>query len=141
MDDVARATALIARSRRILALTGAGVSTASGIPDFRGPQGRWTQDPDAEKVSTLSHYLYDDDVRRKAWRIRATSPALTAEPNPAHHALVDLERAGRLAGIVTQNTDGLHQLAGVDPRKLGGQGGGGGCGVFSHGGIVPAHSY
>ena len=112
MDDVSRATALIARSHRILALTGAGLSTASGIPDFRGPQGRWTQDPDAEKVSTLSYYLGDEDIRRKAWRFRSTSPALTAAPNPAHLALVGLERAGRLAGIVTQNTDGLHLAAG-----------------------------
>ena len=115
MDDVTRATELIARSHSILALTGAGLSTASGIPDFRGPQGRWTQDPDAEKVSVLSYYLGDEDIRRKAWRIRATSPALTAQPNPAHRALVDLERAGRLAGIVTQNTDGLHLVAGSDP--------------------------
>ncbi len=115
MDDLARATELIARSERILALTGAGLSTASGIPDFRGPQGRWTQDPDAEKVSTLSYYLYDEEVRRKAWRIRASSPALTAQPNPAHQALVELERAGKLAGIVTQNTDGLHLVAGSDP--------------------------
>lgn len=112
MDAFTKATDLIARSNRILALTGAGLSTASGIPDFRGPQGRWTQDPDAEKVSVLSYYLQDEDIRRKAWRIRATSPALTAEPNPAHLALVDLERAGRLAGIVTQNTDGLHLVAG-----------------------------
>ena len=84
--DVARD--LVARSTRILALTGAGLSTASGIPDFRGPQGRWTQDPDAEKVSTLSHYLYDEDVRRKAWQIRAESPHWDAAPNPGHLALL-----------------------------------------------------
>ncbi len=118
MDDIARAAELIARSQRIVALTGAGLSTASGIPDFRGPQGRWTQDPDAEKVSTLSCYLDDEDVRRKAWRIRATSPALTAQPNPAHLALVELEKAGKLAGIVTQNTDGLHLVAGSDPDRV-----------------------
>ena len=106
---------LVAGAGRVVALTGAGISTDSGIPDFRGPQGRWTQDPDAEKVSVLSYYLGDEDIRRKAWRIRATSPALTAQPNPAHRALVDLERAGRLAGIVTQNTDGLHLVAGSDP--------------------------
>ena len=118
MDAFDRAAQLIAQSHRILAVTGAGLSTASGIPDFRGPQGRWTQDPDAEKVSTLSYYLHDEDVRRKAWRIRATSPALTAEPNAAHRALVDLERAGKLAGVVTQNTDGLHLAAGSDPGRV-----------------------
>lgn len=115
MDPLTRATGLLAGAHRVLALTGAGLSTASGIPDFRGPQGRWTQDPEAEKVSTLSYYLYDEEVRRKAWRSRATSPALTAQPNPAHLALVDLERSGRLAGIVTQNTDGLHLVAGSSP--------------------------
>lgn len=109
---------LLGRSRRLLALTGAGLSTASGIPDFRGPQGRWTLDPDAEKISTLSYYLYDDDVREKAWQARLHSPARTAEPNAGHRALVELERSGRLAGIVTQNTDGLHLLAGSDPARV-----------------------
>lgn len=118
MDDFARAADLIARSHRILAVTGAGLSTASGIPDFRGPQGRWTQDPDAEKVSTLSYYLHDEDVRRKAWRFRADAPHWGATPNAGHHALVDLERSGQLAGIVTQNTDGLHELAGSSPEIL-----------------------
>lgn len=108
---------LVARSSRILALTGAGLSTASGIPDFRGPQGRWTQDPDAEKISTLSYYLTDEDVRRKAWRARAHSAHGEAAPNAGHLALVDLERAGKLAGIVTQNTDGLHLVAGSSPQQ------------------------
>lgn len=116
MTDFDRARGLIARSSRILALTGAGLSTASGIPDFRGPQGRWTQDPDAEKISTLSYYLGDEDVRRKAWRARASSAQWDASPNAGHRALVDLERAGRLSGIVTQNTDGLHLLAGSSPE-------------------------
>ena len=114
-DDFARASELLGSGRRILALTGAGISTASGIPDFRGPQGRWTLDPDAERISTLSWYLTDDAVRRKAWRARAESAHWAARPNPGHLALVDLERSGRLAGIVTQNTDGLHQLAGSSP--------------------------
>lgn len=94
---------------RIIGTTAAGTSTAA----WTGMLNR--RDPDAEKVSVLSYYLGDEDIRRKAWRIRATSPALTAQPNPAHRALVDLERAGRLAGIVTQNTDGLHLVAGSDP--------------------------
>lgn len=118
MDHFARAADLIARSSHLLALTGAGISTASGIPDFRGPEGRWTRDPEAERISTLSYYLFDEDVRRRAWRARATSPALTAQPNAAHRALVDLERAGKLAGIVTQNTDGLHLAAGSDPGRV-----------------------
>ncbi|QIK72352.1 NAD-dependent deacetylase [Propioniciclava coleopterorum] len=116
--DLTTARDLVAHSRRILALTGAGLSTASGIPDFRGPQGRWTQDPEAERISTLSWYLEDDDVRAKAWQARAHSPARTATPNAGHLALVDLEDSGRLAGIVTQNTDGLHLLAGSTPRLV-----------------------
>lgn len=112
MDAFDTAVALIARSRHVLALSGAGLSTASGIPDFRGPQGRWTLDPDAERISTLSWYLGDEDVRRKAWQVRAGSPHWSAAPNAGHQALVELERSGRLAGIVTQNTDGLHQAAG-----------------------------
>lgn len=114
--DVARE--LLAASHRILAVTGAGLSTASGIPDFRGPQGRWTLDPDAERISTLSWYLGDEDVRRKAWQMRAGSPARRAHPNPGHRALVDLEHTGRLAGIVTQNTDGLHLAAGSSPSLV-----------------------
>lgn len=109
---------LLVNSRHILALTGAGLSTASGIPDFRGPQGRWTQDPDAEKISTLSWYLNDADVREKAWQARVHSPARTARPNAGHLALVDVENSGRLSGIVTQNTDGLHLLAGSTPRLV-----------------------
>ncbi len=116
MDAFTKAASLLAHSERILALTGAGLSTASGIPDFRGPQGRWTQDPDAEKISTLSYYLTDEDVRRKAWRARAHSAHWEAAPNAGHLALVDLERAGKLAGIVTQNTDGLHLVAGSSTR-------------------------
>lgn len=115
MDSFTRACELLRDARRVVALTGAGISTASGIPDFRGPQGRWTKDPDAERISTLSWYLGDEGVRRRAWRARAESPQWTARPNPGHLALVDLERAGRLAGIVTQNTDGLHLLAGSSP--------------------------
>ncbi|MGB3955324.1 MAG: Sir2 family NAD-dependent protein deacetylase [Brooklawnia sp.] len=118
MTDFSRAAELVAQSSRILALTGAGLSTASGIPDFRGPRGRWTLDPDAEKISTLSYYLTDEAVRRKAWRARADAAVWAARPNPGHLALVDLERQGRLAGIVTQNTDGLHLLAGSSPELV-----------------------
>lgn len=116
MSDFETTRDLIARSKRIVALTGAGISTASGIEDFRGPQGRWTKDPDAERISTLSWYLSDDDVRRRAWQARTNSAHWAARPNPGHLALVDLERDGRLAGIITQNTDGLHQIAGSAPE-------------------------
>ena len=118
MDDVARARGLLRQADRVAVLTGAGISTASGIGDFRGPQGRWTLDPDAEKVSTLSHYLGDPDVRAKAWRFRAESPVYDAHPNPAHIALVSLEHGARLTGLITQNTDGLHQLAGSNPELV-----------------------
>lgn len=103
---------------RVTVLTGAGVSTDSGIPDFRGPQGVWTKDPDAQRLFTLQAYRDDPAVRRVAWRNRATHPAWTASPGPAHHALVDLERRGHLVGLVTQNIDGLHQAAGSDPDRV-----------------------
>ncbi|MEV0136276.1 Sir2 family NAD-dependent protein deacetylase [Dactylosporangium sp. NPDC050688] len=102
----------------VVALTGAGVSTDSGIPDFRGPDGVWTRDPEAMKLSSIEHYVADPQVRRRAWQERLRNPAWTAEPNPAHHALVDLERAGKLTAVVTQNIDGLHQQAGADPAKV-----------------------
>src|SRR2546429_9901437 len=84
-------------SERIVALTGAGISTDSGIPDFRGPQGVWTRNPGAEKLATLQHYLADPDVRRRAWRSRLESPAWQAKPNAGHLALVTLERRGESA--------------------------------------------
>ena len=105
-------------AERICVLTGAGISTAAGIPDFRGPQGLWTLDPEAELVSTLSYYLEYDDVRRSAWQRRAGQFAEPHAPTAAHLALVDLERQGRLTGVVTQNTDGLHLDAGHSPALV-----------------------
>jgi NAD-dependent deacetylase len=102
-------------ARRIVALTGAGISTDSGIPDFRGPQGLWTKNPEAEKMATFQHYVADPEIRRRAWQNRLESPAWTAAPNPGHHALVALERRGKLAALITQNVDGLHQRAGSSP--------------------------
>jgi NAD-dependent deacetylase len=115
---VARARDLVAAARRIVALTGAGISTESGIPDFRGPDGVWTRDPEAEKYSTIGHYLSDPDIRRRAWRHRLGNPAWTAEPNAGHRALVDLAATGHLDLVVTQNIDGLHQAAGSDPSTV-----------------------
>jgi len=117
-DPVDSARRLVVRSSRVVVLTGAGVSTGSGIPDFRGPEGVWTKDPGAERLSTLDAYLGDADVRRRAWQSRLRSPAWHAEPNPGHLALVDLERQGRLDLLVTQNIDGLHQLAGNDAARI-----------------------
>jgi NAD-dependent protein deacetylase/lipoamidase len=111
-DPLYIARALVAAATRIVALTGAGISTESGIPDFRGPQGVWTKDPKAERMSNIHDYMSDPDVRQLSWQSRLNSPAWTARPNAGHHALVALEHAGKLRALVTQNIDGLHQLAG-----------------------------
>jgi len=103
---------------RIVALTGAGISTESGIPDFRGPQGVWTKNPKAEKLSNIHYYMSDPEVRRLAWQSRIEHPAWTAQPNAGHRALVELERRGDLHALVTQNIDGLHQLAGNSAEKV-----------------------
>ena len=108
----------VAASTRIVALTGAGISTESGIPDFRGPQGVWTKNPKAEKLSNIDSYMSDPGVRRLAWQQRLIHPAWRATPNTGHRALVKLERAGRLHALITQNIDGLHQLAGTSPDKV-----------------------
>src|SRR3989475_3106797 len=98
----------IDEAERIVALTGAGISTDSGIPDFRGPQGVWTRNPGAEKLATLQHYLADPDVRRRAWRSRLESPAWQAKPNAGHLALRALERRGEHPPPLTHNADRLH---------------------------------
>jgi len=109
---------LVDGARRITVLTGAGISTDSGIPDYRGPNGLWTRNPEAARMSTLADYVADPEVRRRAWRSRQTHPAWTAEPNDGHRALVELERSGRLVALLTQNVDGLHQRAGSDPSLV-----------------------
>ncbi len=116
--DVAEVAAWVAAAERVVALTGAGISTDSGIPDFRGPQGVWTKDPQAAATATIQHYVADTEVRQRVWQARLASPAWTALPNAGHLALVDLERQGRLHTLVTQNIDGLHQLAGNDPGMV-----------------------
>src|SRR3954453_5317430 len=102
-------------SARVVALTGAGISTDSGIPDFRGPQGVWTTNPKAERLSNIHHYMSDPEMRSLAGQSRREHPAWGAVPNGGHRALVDLERRGTLHSVVTQNIDGLHQLAGHAP--------------------------
>ena len=103
---------------RVVVLTGAGISTASGIPDFRGPQGLWTRDPDAEKLSDIHYYVSDPAIRRKAWRARRDSPVWQASPGAGHYALARFEQSGRLHTLVTQNIDGLHQLAGSADERV-----------------------
>lgn len=115
---VVEVAAWMAGAGAVVALTGAGISTDSGIPDFRGKRGVWTTNPEAEKASTLGHYLSSTDVRRRAWQIRLASPAWTASPNAGHQALVELERQGRLDTLITQNTDGLHIAAGSSPERV-----------------------
>lgn len=118
MDELARATGWVRGAARVVAFTGAGISTDSGIPDFRGPNGVWTRNPAAEKAATLQHYLADPEVRRAAWQSRLASAAWAARPNAAHRALVELERQERLLAVVTQNVDGLHQEAGHAPGRV-----------------------
>ena len=115
MDNVRR---WIASAHRIVVLTGAGISTDSGIPDFRGPQGLWTRNPKAEKLSDIRYYMSDPEVRRLAWQSRLEHTAWQAQPNAGHKALVELERRGKLHALVTQNIDELHQLAGHSPQKV-----------------------
>ena len=101
---------LLSRSRRIVAFTGAGVSTESGIPDFRSPGGVWTRyDP---RNFEFDRYVEDVDCRRLSWQMRREFFAAPVAPNPAHVALARLEQADRCLGVITQNIDGLHQEAG-----------------------------
>jgi len=115
---VADARRWVDESSRIVVLTGAGISTDSGIPDFRGPQGVWTKNPEAEKLSNIHCYMADPDVRKRAWQGRLQHPAWRAVPNAGHDALVQLERRGLLLALVTQNIDGLHQRAGNSPELV-----------------------
>ena len=117
-DAIDRVCDWVGTSTRIVALTGAGISTESGIPDFRGPQGVWTKNPKAERLSNIQHYMADPEVRRLAWQARLHHPAWTAGPNAGHRALVALERRGTLLALVTQNIDGLHQQAGHAAERV-----------------------
>src|SRR3954468_12773405 len=109
IDDV---RSWLREADRVTVLTGAGISTESGIPDYRGPNGVWTKNPEAARMATLQDYVADPEVRRRSWRSRQDHPAWSAEPNAGHQALVDLEKTGKLVALITQNVDGLHQRAG-----------------------------
>src|SRR5690606_10700450 len=103
---------------KVAVLSGAGISTASGIPDFRGPNGLWRKFPDYEKLVTYDYYMSDPEIRRRSWLFRSENPAWTAEPNAGHRALVDLANAGVDVWIITQNVDRLHQRAGSPPDRV-----------------------
>jgi len=120
VDDaaLARLATLLRDADQIVMLTGAGISTESGIPDFRGPQGLWTKDPSAERKATIQHYVADEAHRRQVWRSRAGSELFTGKPNAGHVALAELERRAKLHTLVTQNVDGLHQAAGSSPAIM-----------------------
>ncbi|MBW8487532.1 SIR2 family NAD-dependent protein deacylase [Actinomadura parmotrematis] len=104
---------------RVAVLTGAGISTDSGIPDYRGPEGIWTKDPSLAGLFTRKHFLNDADGRRRFWRAFAELRAAgDVRPNAAHVALAELEAAGVAVRVLTQNVDGLHQKAGSTARKV-----------------------
>lgn len=108
----------VAAAKRVVVLTGAGISTDSGIPDFRGPNGVWTKNPTAEKLSDIRYYMADAAIRRAAWQSRLEHPAFTAQPNAGHRALAALEKHGRLHALITQNIDGLHLAAGNTRERV-----------------------
>jgi NAD-dependent deacetylase len=108
--DVVDLADLLADSSRVVAFTGAGISTESGIPDFRSATGVWTRYDPAE--FTFGRYVESAEVRERSWQMRRELLAEPHEPNPGHLALARLEQSGRGLGVVTQNIDGLHQDAG-----------------------------
>jgi NAD-dependent deacetylase len=100
-------------------LSGAGISTDSGIPDYRGPNGLWTRNPDYEKLVTIDYYLADPEIRRRSWLVRREMFELNPQPNAAHRAIAALSESGAAAvRVITQNVDGLHQAAGMPARKV-----------------------
>jgi NAD-dependent deacetylase len=116
-QQIALVRGWIDASERVVVLTGAGISTDSGIPDFRGPSGVWTRDPEAEKLSTFEHYVSDPELRKRSWRGRLEFASRLGKPNAGHRALVELERRGKLRLLITQNIDGLHLDAGSTPER------------------------
>lgn len=117
-ESVAVIAALLRDARHIVALSGAGISTESGIPDFRGPQGVWTKNPEAEKRATLQHYLSDREARVSSWRNRLGSPMYSAGANAGHRALAEIAERTNFALLVTQNIDGLHQKGGFPAERV-----------------------
>jgi len=118
MADRATVRRWVEGAQRIVVLTGAGISTDSGIPDFRGPQGVWTRNPMAEKLSNIHYYMADPEVRKASWKSRMDHTAWSAKPNAGHLALAMLEKRGKLHALITQNIDELHQVAGNSAEKV-----------------------
>ncbi len=118
-NEVEAARAVLKGAEQVVVLTGAGISTDSGIPDFRGPEGLWTKNPEAEKTATLSSYVSDPELRQRNWQRLAEGPMWEGkQPNAGHRALVELERRGKLHTLITQNVDGLHRAAGTSEERL-----------------------
>ena len=116
-EKIGRIAEMIVKAENVVVFTGAGISTESGIPDFRGPGGFWTKfDPDD---FTIDKYLTSPETRRKQWRFLLSGDLFkNARPNAAHKAIADLESLGQLNCVITQNIDNLHQKAGNDPGKV-----------------------
>ena len=113
-DDTLRAVRRwIDEAECVVVLTGAGISTDSGIPDFRGPKGVWTKNPEAEKMATIQHYMAEPEIRRRSWQQKLAMAGAARDPNAGHRALVALHKRGKLDTLITQNVDGLHQDAGI----------------------------
>lgn len=117
-EAIDRARSLLDAARSICVVTGAGISTDSGIPDFRGPEGLWTKDPHAEMLSNYDVWVSNAEIRQRGWQSRIESPTWTATPNPGHRALLQLEERGVLNTLVTQNIDRLHHDVGQDPSLI-----------------------
>lgn len=118
-DPIELARKLVAAAEQIVVLTGAGISTDSGLPDFRGPNGIWTKNPEAEKASNISHYVSEPEVRRQNWALRAEGKLwANVAPNDGHRALLPLQERGVLHTLITQNVDELHQEAGISPDHV-----------------------
>src|SRR3990172_3155097 len=115
-EAAARVADLIRRSRTIVVFTGAGVSTESGIPDFRSPGGIWDRFDPAE--FTFQRFMASEEVRKKSWSMIKEMVAIQARPNAAHLAIARLHEADKLDCVITQNIDGLHQEAGVPEEKV-----------------------
>lgn len=116
MDDLERLREMVGSAKRIVAFTGAGISTESGIPDFRSPGGIWTK----YQPIYFDDFMSSEEMRREAWRRKfATDETMTrAEPNAGHRALAKLVEQGRMSAIITQNIDGLHQRSGVPEQRI-----------------------
>ncbi|MDQ3783769.1 MAG: NAD-dependent deacetylase [Actinomycetota bacterium] len=117
-DELAAVAEWLEQAEKVTALTGAGISTESGIPDFRGPDGLWTRDPAAQRRASIQHYMASRQARVDAWRVRSEHPSRSADPNAGHVALAELERKGRLHTLITQNIDSLHQRAGSSASNV-----------------------